>query len=223
MNFIAFAVFFMYNQRQILNFLFKNILKAEKQMNVFDFDKTIYDGDSTVDFWKFCLKKCPKAKKHLFHTAVNGTKFVFGFMEKTNFKEDFYRFLAEIYEPEKLLSEFWDIHQVKIKQWYLDMQKKDDVIISASPEFLLSPICKRLNIKYLMASRVDIKTGKYDGVNCHGEEKVRRYKEKFPHVQIHEFYSDSYSDTPLAKLAFDPILVKGNDFEPWSEKELKKK
>ena len=26
-------------------------------INVYDFDKTIYDGDSTIDFWIFCLKR----------------------------------------------------------------------------------------------------------------------------------------------------------------------
>ena len=191
-------------------------------MNVFDFDKTIYDGDSTVDFWKYCLKKYPSTKKHLLHTALNGIKFAFRIMEKTAFKEDFYAFLQEIDNIEEALDEFWCEHEVNIKDWYLKMQKQDDVIISASPEFLLDPICKKLGIKYMMASRVDSKNGKYNGVNCHGEEKVRRYKEKFANRQIHEFYSDSYSDTPLAKLAFDPILVKGNDFEPWSEKELSK-
>ena len=29
-------------------------------MNVYDFDKTIYDGDSTIDFYFYCLKKHPK-------------------------------------------------------------------------------------------------------------------------------------------------------------------
>ena len=29
-------------------------------MNVYDFDKTIYDGDSSVDFYKFSLKRHPK-------------------------------------------------------------------------------------------------------------------------------------------------------------------
>ena len=27
------------------------------QVNLYDFDKTIYDGDSTIDFYLFCLKK----------------------------------------------------------------------------------------------------------------------------------------------------------------------
>ena len=191
-------------------------------MNVFDFDKTIYDGDSTVDFWKFCLKKYPKTKRHLVRVAFNGLKFAFKIMEKTAFKEDFYRFLEDVDDIDAALEEFWDSHEMNIKDWYLNMQKEDDVIISASPEFLLIPICNRLGIKHLMASRVDKKTGKYTGLNCHGEEKVKRYKARFGNSQIHEFYSDSYSDTPLAKLAFDAILVKGNELEAWSEKELSK-
>ena len=190
-------------------------------MNVFDFDKTIYDGDSTVDFWKFCLKKYPKTKKHLLHTGINGLKFVLGIMDKTSFKEDFYAFLGEVEAPEKTLEEFWDVHEVNIKQWYLDMQKDDDVIISASPEFLLAPICKRLGIKHMMASRVDIKTGKYNGENCHGEEKVRRFLELYPDAHIDEFYSDLYCDTPLAKLADKAFIVKGERLLPWDEKKLK--
>lgn len=30
---------------------------AKSYVNVYDFDGTIYDGDSTIDFYKFCLKK----------------------------------------------------------------------------------------------------------------------------------------------------------------------
>lgn len=26
-------------------------------LNVYDFDKTIYDGDSSIDFYLFCLKR----------------------------------------------------------------------------------------------------------------------------------------------------------------------
>ena len=90
-------------------------------MNVFDFDNTIYDGDSTVDFWKYCMKRFPKTKKHLAHTAVNGIKFAFGIINKTEFKEDFYRFLGEINDIDSVLCDFWDVHEEKIKDWYLNM------------------------------------------------------------------------------------------------------
>ena len=35
------------------------------KLYLYDFDGTIYDGDSSVDFFKYCLKKNPKIKKML--------------------------------------------------------------------------------------------------------------------------------------------------------------
>ena len=35
-------------------------------MNVFDFDGTIYNGDSSKDFFFYCLKRYPKIRKKIF-------------------------------------------------------------------------------------------------------------------------------------------------------------
>jgi len=67
----------------------------------------------------------------------------------------------------------------------------------------------------LLASRVDKHTGKTDGENCHGAEKVRRLHEAYPNVEIAEFYSDSRSDSPLAELAEHAYLVHGQARTPW--------
>lgn len=184
-------------------------------MNGYDFDKTIYNGDSTKDFYIFCLKRHKKII--LTFPALIGafTRFyIFKIGTKTDFKQVMYRFLRYI-NIEKDLPEFWASHKNNMKEWYFKQQKEDDVIISASPEFLLEPICKELNIKYMMASKVDPKTGLYDGVNCHGKEKVRRFYEKFPDGKIEEFYSDSYSDSPLADISEKAVLVKGNELLAW--------
>ena len=117
----------------------------------------------------------------------------------------------------KDLPDFWDTHIGNIKDFYKKQQKKDDVIISASPEFLLAPICQRLGIQYLMASRVDPKTGVYDGINCHGKEKVRRFYEVFPNGVIDEFYSDSHSDDPLAEIAKRAFIVKKEVLTDWNK------
>ena len=66
-----------------------------------------------------------------------------------------------------------------------------------------------------MASKVDIHTGKYDGLNCHGEEKVIRFHEVYPDQKVENFYSDSRSDTPMAKLAEHAWLVNGDERRPW--------
>jgi len=184
-------------------------------MNVYDFDKTIYDGDSTFNFYKYVLKKQPSLLLGLPVKAFFFTLMLLKLMDKTKCKERFYKFLRHIKDIDSFVDAFWDDQQAFIKQWYKDTQKDDDVIISASPEFLLEPICKRLGIKHLMASRVDKYTGKYTGVNCYGHEKVLRYKKVFGDTQIDNFFSDSYSDDPLARLSKKSFLVLGNELKPW--------
>lgn len=185
-------------------------------MNVYDFDKTIYDGDSTADFYIFSLKRHKKIL--LLAPSLIGAflKFyVFKIGTKTHFKEKMYRFLTYC-DLEKDIPDFWERHIGRIKNFYKNQQKPDDVIISASPYFLLEPACKSLGITHLLASNVDKNTGKYNGINCHGEEKVRRYREKFGNAEINEFYSDSYSDTPLAKISNKAFIVKGEELSEWN-------
>ena len=71
-------------------------------------------------------------------------------------------------------------------------------------------------IKNLIASRVDPKTCKYIGKNCHGKEKVRRFREKFGDVEIENFYSDSHSDDPMAEIAVHAYMIKGESIEEWT-------
>ncbi len=183
-------------------------------MKIYDFDNTIYKGDSTADFYLFSLRHHPSIIKNLPSLLVAVIKFyIFKKGTKTEMKEVMYRFLKSI-EPEIDIKKFWDTHEKNIKSWYLKQKKDDDIIISASPEFLLRPICDRLNIKNLTASKVDVHTGKYSGVNCHGEEKVRLFNELYG-GEIDEFYSDSYSDAPLAKISKKAFMVKGSKIEDW--------
>lgn len=183
-------------------------------MNVYDFDKTIYDGDSTVNFFLYCLKKCPKTLSTLPRTAWYAVLFKLGICTKTRFKEQFYRFLRHVDDIDARLDEFWKSNEVRIKQWYLEQKRDDDIIISASPEFLLRPICDKLGVT-MMASLVDMNTGIYDGVNCDGKEKIRRLYEKFPDAKIDEFYSDSHSDDPLAEIAAAAFWVNGSELSNW--------
>lgn len=183
--------------------------------NVYDFDKTIYNGDSTEHFYFYCLKKYPKI---IFLLPMQGyyfSLFMLKKITKTQFKEKFYTFLKYVKNSEQEVENFWNINQNGIKKWYLNIQEENDIIISASPEFIIKPICKRLGIKYAFASKVNIKTGKYTGLNCWGEEKVTRLNEELPQTKINKFYSDSYSDTPLAKLAKEAYLVTGDKLSKW--------
>lgn len=184
-------------------------------MNCYDFDKTIYDGDSTRDFYLFCLKRHKKIAKTFPLLIKAFTKFyVLKKGNKTEFKEKMYKFLLYI-DIKKDLPDFWESHKKNVKGWYYNQQKADDIIISASPEFLLEPICKEIGINHLIASRVNPETGIYNGINCHGKEKVKRFYEIFPNGKIQEFYSDSYSDSPLAEISQNAFIVKGDKLSKW--------
>ncbi|MBR5236970.1 MAG: HAD-IB family phosphatase [Clostridia bacterium] len=188
-------------------------------MNCYDFDKTIYKSDSSCDFYLFCLKRYPAVIKHW--PAQLGAlirHYVFHSISKTAMKEVFYRYFREISDMQAALSEFWAAHLHKVKDFYKAQQQPEDVIISASPEFFLKPACEALGIVHLIASPVNKKTGAYEGENCHGKEKVRRFRALFPEAEVDAFYSDSLSDTPMAELSKDAYLVKGDSIMPWPEK-----
>jgi len=144
--------------------------------------------------------------------------FLLRLCSKTKFKEKFFRFLRHLNSVDDLVEEFWDSHQDKIAPFYLAGHKPNDIIISASPEFLLQPICDRLNIRHLIGSRVNKHTGQYDGENCWGEEKLKRFKSEMPDVIINEFYSDSLSDAPMARIAETAYLVHKDRIALWPQR-----
>ena len=188
-------------------------------MNVYDFDGTIYDGDSSRDFYFYILKKHPKVLKYIFYQVKGIGSYFFNCIDKTCAKEHFFSFLQGLSEAEikSSLDEFWDLNENKIMEWYKERHQEDDVVISASPDFLLRPVCKYLGIDRLIASNVNMCTGKFEGPNCYGVEKVVRFKAEYPNISIGEFYSDSISDAPLKELAQNGFLVKKNKISEWPE------
>ncbi len=187
-------------------------------MNVYDFDKTIYNGDSTAHFYFYCLIHQPQILVWLPYQAWSFFLYVIGVYSKTQFKERFYKFFKSVKDIQNTVEKFWDKKISGIKKWYLENSREDDVIISASPEFLLKPACERLKIKNLIASKVDFNDGKYTGLNCYGAEKVERLKNEMPGFEYDYFYSDSLSDAPLASLAKkNSYIVLGDQLIEWSK------
>lgn len=183
-------------------------------MNVYDFDGTLYNGDSTVDFFFFALKSKPAlllyVPKQLLGFALYGIKRI----DKTTLKSYFFSFLPAV-NTQDLVNAFWETNRRKIYPWYLNQQRPDDIVISASPDFLLRPICERLGISNLIASEVDVKTGNFSGKNCRGHEKVNRLYSEYGNVHIENFYSDSRSDSPLAEIADEAFFVKNGRIAQW--------
>lgn len=184
----------------------------------YDFDKTVYDGDSSINFYKYCLKRKPSILKYI-PIQLYATIMHYGLKKwpKVKMKEKYFMFFRDIPNIEEWVNDFWQINHQKLKGWYMIKDHSKDVIISASPEFLLKPICKEIGVKVLIGSKVDTKTGKFAGDNCYGEEKVVRLNKYMKDYEMKEFYSDSLSDTPLALLAEKSYIVIGDRLVDWQE------
>lgn len=188
-----------------------------KVMNVYDFDGTIYNGDSTVDFYLYCVRRHPALLKYLPVQGFAVVRYMLRRCDKTRMKEKFYSFLRGLDQVDEEVKGFWTLHKKKIADWYLQKQEDGDVVISASPEFLLKEICRELGIRHLIASHVDSRGGAYEGLNCYGEEKEKRFCAEFGDAQIDEFYTDSKSDLPMARIAARAYIKVRKGFILWKE------
>jgi len=183
-------------------------------MNVYDFDKTIYDGDSSIDFYLYCLsknKKCLLIIPSFFFALI---LYKLKLRNKEYLKSKFFRFVIYFDNIEAEARNFWKNKNFILKDFYLKKHENSDIIISASPEFLLKPMCEHHSFE-LIATKIDLSTGKLIGKNCHGQEKVERLFNERKMDKINEFYSDSSTDIPLAKIANMAYLVKGNEIIKW--------
>ena len=129
-------------------------------------------------------------------------------------KEGLFSFLNRIDNVEQVVTEFWNENISGLQQWYLEQKRDDDVIISASPEFLLEPVAEMLGV-HLIATKMNPYTGKIIGRNCHDEEKLVRFRKQYPEACVNAFYSDSFSDEPMAAIARAAYLVRDGIPHPW--------
>jgi len=187
------------------------------EFNVYDFDGTIYQGDVTKDFYGFVLQRYPIIVVELPRFLLFGLLYWLRLVSKKTLKENFFRFLRYIYTVDELVKDFWKYNLGKIQKHYYERKTNQDVIISASPDFLLLPLQDLLGIYKVIATKVDQKTGKFRSENCQGKEKVRRFLHELPGATIGCFYSDNTSDRPLSKIAKVSFYVRGSSIMPWKD------
>ena len=175
-------------------------------MRVFDFDNTLYDGESMVDFFHFIVEKKEQFKKYT--PLVN---FMLKLYEHNMLPMDLVKKQIAKRSKEinmdfststayKYIDEFWEIHKDKLMKNMLDKVKKDDVIITASLDVLLEPIKKELKAKTILCSEVDVENKKVNFI-CYKENKVIKYKEHFGDTPIDELYTDNFADKPLMNIS----------------------
>ena len=84
------------------------------------------------------------------------------------------------------------------------------VIVTASPEILVAPFAEQLGAHMLLGTRLSFDedgrvTGALDGLNCRGEEKVRRLRQALGEdTKLQAAYGDTAGDVEMLRLAEQP-------------------
>lgn len=183
-------------------------------MNIYDFDNTIYDGESLFDFYLFCLKKNIKFIKYLKAAVVSLIKYKLCIITIDKLiklcSKYVYDFLTDLEDLDGSVKEFWDKNEHKIKPWYFEAKKDDDIIISANFNIILEEIFNRIDIKNYITSEVDTINKEVTQL-CFRSNKVTLYNNKYGNKKIDNFYTDSKNDMPMIKISDNAFLVKNNN------------
>ena len=130
-------------------------------MKVFDFDETIFDGDTAFEFVTEFVKKHPKLLKltpDIIKVVRDYKNLTFRFEDLVDnygpMISDF--IISENVDAKQIAKEFWDKREHKIKPFYFEIQQEDDLVISASPTFMLEEICNRIGIKHYLGTEMDL-------------------------------------------------------------------
>lgn len=187
----------------------------EKKLILFDFDGTITSKDSFFLFIKYYVGWSKLIVGFVFLAPVlffyktglipnwRAKEIVLTYFFKGQLVDIFSR-KAEIFSLEIIPS----IIKPKATEIIREYLNKGDavVIVSASIDFWLKPWCD-LNGLQLISSSLIVEdgkiTGKLNGPNCYGLEKVKRIKERFDltrHIEICA-YGDSKGDKEMLDLA----------------------
>mgnify|MGYP003368102879 FL=1 len=187
-------------------------------MRVFDFDGTIYDGESLFDLYLYSARHDPKVFRYIAPVLRYAVKYKLGraTLEQMEYgvgkmTEGYLTELSRskrVASVEQLVDDFWDRYYARIKPWY--QPESDDVILTASFDLTVGEACRRLGVTNLVASEVDVGTMRVTYLNF-STNKAKRFRELYgPDVVIDEFYTDSKFDQPMIDMARHAFMVKGN-------------
>ena len=194
------------------------------KLSVYDFDKTIYNGETLNDFYRFYLIKKPWKIYTVIFQLWYFLLYVLKIISLEKLKENFLRFLngENTGELKELIREFWEKKERKINPWVKDeilKNKKETeilVAISASPTFLIIDRLRLMGFNVVIGTNFLFENTKFrshiTSKNCKNYEKVKRMdkwaEDNNIQYDIVNFYSDSIADKPLFDLAENKYWVK---------------
>lgn len=181
-------------------------------MRVFDFDNTIYDGESVIDFYLFSLRRNPKVARYVPVVLYHLLRYKLGRTTMADLEQagrkHAAQYLSSFDDPEGLVRDFWDGHIRKIKAWY--HPEKDDVIVTASLNLIMDEVCRRLGVQHCICSVVDRQTLTVEYINFNAN-KVSAFRKCFGAGAVPDaFYTDNAADLPMIHLSRTAYKVRRN-------------
>lgn len=196
---------------------------------IFDLDNTLLAGDSDHAWGEFLIVRglvdatSYRAKNDAFYQD-----YLLGKLDINAYLEFALAILAGK-TPDELRTLHADFMQTMIAPMMLNsaaelLQKHRDngdylLIITATNEFVTSPIARQLGVDHLLASHAEMRDGRYTGKThgtpCFHAGKVERLQQWLVghNFELDDawFYSDSHNDTPLLQLVGKPVAVDPDD------------
>ena len=180
-------------------------------IDVYDFDGTIYDGDSTADFVRFCLPRHPELIGGLPRLALAALRLAVKNYNLTQFKTVLFGEMSKRFSLEQEAEAFWQSEKTRARlgKWFFETPRDLPIVIaSASPEFELKHAAQLLGVENLIGTQCDMVTGALTGKNCKGAQKIERIREAFGEFEVRAMYTDdAKADGPLLSIARERYIV----------------
>ena len=196
------------------------------RLAIFDVDYTITKKETLMELYKYSIKENKKNLIYLPRALFSGLLYITKVYDEKRVKESFLKFIENMSEEDlkDFTKRFYQNRLSKILyKDSLEMMKKLKsegyyiFLISASPEFYLNSLYTIKEVDKVIGTKFHMENGKFlrkmNGLNCKGEEKVRRLKEVLKKENIEVdfknsyMFSDSLSDKPLLDLVGNPYLI----------------
>ena len=194
---------------------------------LFDFDGTLAKGDSILSFLGYSFKKKLVGLKGIGKGLWAYAGYSFGKVSDTAAKEKAMAFIAgKTQEEMTVFCEDWVEKKLSKKLFTQGIEELRDLaekgykilLITASPDFYLDPLLKRLPITDIIGTRMDkneegVFSGRISGNNCRGIEKNLRLAEylaakgwQLSTLESYGYGNSGYDEAMLTLVA-NPVLV----------------
>ena len=197
-----------------------------EKLAIFDIDFTLTKKETSIELYKYMLRKDPKLIRHLPKHLITLLLYGIKFYDEKKSKEAFLRFLDGVEEKEvqRIVKDFYReklstiIYEDAIKMIKkLKSEGYKIYLISASGEFYLNELYNIKEVDKIIGTRFKVENGVFkslmEGANCKGEEKIKRLMEELKKDSVEVdfkssyMFSDSLADLPLLNLVGKGYLI----------------